>query len=166
LAAPVGLGPAPPQIKAPDLVVKKAEFTKQAVAPSHDVHVYLANIGDANAPATKLAVYLLRDTASGTPLELMASYSVPPIAKGHEAAFQVDLTGTKPDPALPKGIYLICLDCPVANGALGQVSEKRLGAANTTRPVAEVNNLLVCPVDPAAGLPKTIWHPGVCVGGF
>jgi hypothetical protein len=32
--------------------------------------------------------------------------------------------------------------------------------------VAEVNNGLLCAIDPAAGLPKTIYNPGACRGGF
>jgi hypothetical protein len=60
---------------------------------------------------------------------------------------------------------MVFVDCPVPDREFGQVSEFRSSPAGTTRPVAEANNALVCPIDPVA-LPVTIYHPGACCGGF
>jgi hypothetical protein len=149
----------------PDLMVKWVSFAEEGAGEFElcTLKACIRNTGTTASPAAKLAVYQLQDAAGPNPALVYAYADVPPIAVGDESVVTVQ----KPiGGGFSKTLFLVLVDCPVAGKQLGQVSERRFGATGTTRPVAEVNNSLLCPLDPAAGLPKTIYNPGACAGGF
>jgi hypothetical protein len=122
----------------------------------------IRNAGNGTSPLTKLAVYWVGDWALAPPADagLWATCDVPAIPAGQETVVTVHEAA-----GFAKTVFLVYIDCPVAGKSLGRASEHRANPAGTTRAVAEVNNVLVCQVDPAA-LPRTIYNPGACDGGY
>jgi hypothetical protein len=159
-----GLGP---QLRSPDLIIKRARFSQELgfwpgphMNCTTEVRVW--NAGEGASPPCKVILYWLADVAEAPAITKWAAGDVPALASGQEATVPCVTAAA----GFPKAPLVILLDCPVAGKEFGQVTEWRKSPPGTTRPVAEVNNVLVCPLDPSLGFPQTVYHPGACCGGF
>jgi hypothetical protein len=141
------------------LVVKWASFAH--ASGYRVIKACVVNAGDTASGPTKVAFYGLHDAGGAKAADLWCAGDVPGLKSGDETVVYLGQLGSFAE----KTLFVAYVDCPVVGKELGQVAERRLGPQGTTRPVAEVNNVLICPVDPGA-LPRTIYNPGACSGGF
>jgi hypothetical protein len=148
-------------IKKPDLIVKWVSVGVQegSLPLGWVLKVCVRNTGDGPSAKAKLAVYHWQSYPPG----VWHEYNLDALESGPETSVDLRLTSQE---GFAKTLFNVFVDCPVNGKQLGQVREGYRSPKGTTRQVGEMNNVLVCPVDPAFGVPQKIYNPGACCGGF
>lgn len=138
--SPVPTGPL--EVIRPDLVVKQVEVSRGGAVefPTYTFRITVANVGTANAAATKtgLIAYVLTRIDQPMQAYMMGEVNTPPINAGSQAVVTFST-----DRIYAKMFIFVTADFPTTANQLGAISER-----------SEGNNCLIVPLNTQATFPR------------